>query len=166
MKTLEDDYMKAATVQEIKKELSFLETEKIQDLCLRLVKYKKENKELLTYLLFEAHDEQGYIDGIKQELEQEFQTISNLNVYYVKKSLRRILRFVNKQIKYSGVPKTEVELRIHFCQQTREAGVPISKSQVLINLYQQQINKINQAMIKLPEDLQYDYQNEIENLSL
>ena len=156
--------MKAASVHEIKKELSFLEAEKIQEACMRLVKYKKENKELLSYLLFEAHDEQGYIESIKAEMETEFQSIPNLNVYYVKKSLRRILRLVNRQIKYSGLPKTEVELRIHFCRQTKEAGVPISKSTVLNNLYDQQIKKINQALAKLPEDLQYDYQHEIENL--
>jgi hypothetical protein len=35
---------------------------------------------------------------------------------------------------------------------------------VLFNLYQQQIKKINQALATLPEDLQYDYVAEIENL--
>ena len=158
--------MKAATVHEIKKELEGLDPEVTQALCLRLARFKKDNKELLTYLLFEAHDEAGYVESIKREITEQFLEIPNLTVYYVKKSLRRILRLVNKQIKYSGLPVTELILRIHFCQQIKESAIPIDKSPVLVNLYQQQLKKIQLALSKLPEDLQYDYQTEIENLNL
>ena len=158
--------MKAATVHDIKKELEGLEPESTQALCLRLASFKKDNKELLTYLLFEAHDEAGYVESVKREITEQFQEIPNLTVYYVKKSLRRILRLVNKQIKYSGLPVTELILRIHFCQQIKESAIPIDKSAVLVNLYQQQLKKIQLALSKLPEDLQYDYQSEIENLNL
>lgn len=158
--------MKAATVNEIKKELEGLEPESTKALCLRLARFKKDNKELLTYLLFEAHDEAGYVESVKREITEQFQEIPNLTVYYVKKSLRRILRMVNKQIKYSGLPVTELILRIHFCHQIKESAIPIDKSAVLVNLYQQQLKKIQLALSKLPEDLQYDYQSEIENLNL
>jgi hypothetical protein len=156
--------MKAATLSEIKKELETLDQEQSQALCLRLAKFKKENKELLTYLLFEARDEQTYIDDIKHEVAELFGELSQLNVYYVKKSLRKILRIVNKHIKYSAVTTTELALRIYFCQQIKEAGLPIEKSTVLINLYDQQLKKIDQALGKLEEDLRYDYQSEIETL--
>lgn len=158
--------MKAATVHDIKKELEGLDPERTQALCLRLARFKKDNKELLTYLLFEAHDEPGYVESVKREITEQFHEIPNLTVYYVKKSLRRILRMVNKQIKYSGLPVTELILRIHFCQQIKESAIPIDKNAVLVNLYQQQLRKIDQALDKLPEDLQYDYQSEIENLNL
>jgi hypothetical protein len=158
--------MKSATVNEIKKELENLEPEQARTLCLRLAKFKKENKELLTYLLFEAGNEQAYIEEVKRDTAEEFQQLSNLNVYYVKKSLRRILRIVNKQIKYSGLPETELALRIHFCEQIKDSNLPIEKSTVLVNLHQQQLKKINQALGKLNEDLQYDYQSQIENLAL
>ena len=46
--------MKAATVAQLKKELQFKSQEEIMELCLRLARFKKENKELLTYLLFES----------------------------------------------------------------------------------------------------------------
>ena len=65
--------MKAVSVATIKKELQFRSSEELTELCLRLAKFKKENKELLTYLLFESHDETGYIETVKQEL------MSNLN---------------------------------------------------------------------------------------
>jgi hypothetical protein len=158
--------MKSATVHEIKKELENLEPVQAQALCLRLARFKKENKELLTYLLFEAGNEQAYIEQVKRDTTEEFNQLSNLNVYYVKKSLRRILRLVNKQIKYSGLPETELALRLHFCQQIKESNLPIEKSTVLVNLHQQQLKKINLALAKLNEDLQYDYHTEIENIAL
>jgi len=156
--------MTAATVHEIKKELDSLESGQVKALCLRLAKFKKENKELLTYLLFEAHDEQGYLDNVSRAMAEQFEALSNLNVYYLKKSLRRILRMVNKQIKYSGLPATELALRIYFCQQIKDGGIPIDKNTVLMNMYQQQLKKIQQTLAKLEEDLQYDYQSQIESL--
>ena len=40
--------MKAATIHEIKQELVTLKPAALSELCLRLAKFKKENKELLT----------------------------------------------------------------------------------------------------------------------
>ncbi|MDO9156299.1 MAG: hypothetical protein Q7U17_05460, partial [Sediminibacterium sp.] len=53
--------MKAASVHEIKQALLSNSSKELAELCLRLAKFKKENKELLTYLLFEAHNEEAYI---------------------------------------------------------------------------------------------------------
>jgi hypothetical protein len=157
--------MKAASLNEIKKELIDLDSKTVQDLCMRLAKYKKENKELLTYLLFEAHDESGYVQSIKSEIDVLFTTLPSGNVYYIKKGLRKILRIVNKQIKYSGNKQSELEVRLYFCMKIKEAGVPLRSSTVLYNLNEQQLKKIDALLLKLPEDLQFDYQREIASLN-
>jgi hypothetical protein len=156
--------MKTASVHEIKNELQTLESEQLSKLCLRLAKFKKENKELLTYLLFESHNEQAYVESVKEAIDELFTTLPNQNVYLIKKVLRKILRFVNRQLKYSGVQQTEVELRIYFCSKVKEARIPFTTNTVLFNLYQQQLNKINVALAKLPEDLQSDYQHSLETI--
>ncbi len=153
--------MNTASLQEIKKELHTLDPETVEALCNRLAKYKKENKELLTYLLFEAHDEHAYVENIKEELRELFKTIPASNLYLTKKTLRKILRFTNKQIKYSGIKQTELELRVFFCSKVREARIPLHKGTVLFNLYQMQLKKIEAVLSKLPEDLQTDYENEM-----
>jgi hypothetical protein len=158
--------MKAASIHEIKKELETLDVDQLNVLCLRLAKYKKENKELLTYLLFEAHDEQDYIKEVKEETATQFEGLSKLNVYYIKKSLRRILRGLNKQIKYSSLPLTELELRIHFLKQMKDHSVPIRQNTLLMNIYQQQLKKIQLIQKKLDEDIVFDYQSNLEDLSL
>lgn len=157
--------MISASVNDIRKELLHLDSDRLQALCLRLVKYKKENKELLGYLLFEAHDEPAYIQEVKEEIDTLFKELANRNVYLTKKILRKILRFVNKQIKYSGISQTELELRIYFCKKILKEKIVLEKGTQLYNLFQQQLKKINTVLTKLPEDEQGDYTRAIETIS-
>jgi hypothetical protein len=88
----------------------------------------------------------------------------NPNIYYAKKGLRKILRNLKKQIKYSGQKETEVELLIYFCKKMKASSIRLSSSTVLTNLYQNQIKSIEKAISKLHEDLQYDYGVMLEEL--
>lgn len=156
--------MKSATIHEIKQELSTVKPAKLVELCLRLARFKKENKELLTYLLFEAHDEQSYISSIKKEIDEQFGAINLSHLYFAKKSLRKIIRIINKYCRYSGSRQTEVELRIYFCNQLKESGIPVERNGVINNLFLSQIKKINMLLKTLHEDLQFDYLRDMENL--
>lgn len=156
--------MKSATIHEIKQELSTVKPAKLVELCLRLARFKKENKELLTYLLFEAHDEQSYISSIKKEIDEQFGAINLSHLYFAKKSLRKIIRIINKFCRYSGSRQTEVELRIYFCNQLKESGIPVERNGVINNLFLSQIKKINMLLKTLHEDLQFDYLRDMENL--
>jgi len=129
-----------------------------------LAKYKKENKELITYLLFEAGDERGFIDGVKSEIDTQFEAMNQSNVYFIKKSLRKTLRIANKHIKYSGLKQTEAELLIYFCLKMKSSDLPIRSSTVLNNLYSRQIERIKKAVASLHEDIQYDFKDDIESL--
>ncbi len=156
--------MKAATINEIKQELNAVAPAKLLELCLRLAKYKKENKELLTYLLFEAHDEAAFIEMVKQDMEEQFAAINHSNLYFAKKSLRKILRITAKYIRHTGSKQAEVELLLHFCRTLVNSPIPIQKNTVLNNLYQFQLKKIAKVIDTLHEDLQYDYLKELEKL--
>jgi len=156
--------MKAASIHELQKELITLEPKQLLELCIRLTKYKKENKELLSYLLFEAHDEKSFIKNIKEEIDILFSEMNRTTAYLTKKTLRKILRFINKFIKYSGSKQTEIELRIYFCNKVKSARIPIDSNTVLSNLYHRETEKIKTILSKLHEDLQYDYKQEVEEL--
>jgi len=157
--------MKVATINEIKQELANLAPAKLSALCLRLAKYKKENKELLTYLLFEGFDEQAYIDNVKKYMNEQFEEVNKTNLYFAKKSLRKILRATNKYIRYTGSKQAEAELLIYFCNKVRLSGIRLNKSKGLINLYEYQLKKIHKVIAGLHEDLQYDYLKQLEQLN-
>ncbi len=149
--------MKAVSVVTIRKELKFKTKDELETLCLRLSRFKKENKELLTYLLFEAYDEEGYIETVKAEIDEQFEEISTNNFYYIKKSVRKILRNVKKYIRYSLNKETEVALLLYFCKRLKMMRPSISKNTTLTNLYDRNLEAVTKKILKLHQDLQYDY---------
>ena len=157
--------MKTASVSELKQELTDTPQKELVELCLKLTKFKKENKELLTFLLFEAHDIEGYINNVKTLMDEEFTEVHKTNLYYAKKNLRRILRTVSKHIKYTDSKQAEAELLIHFCKLVKQSGIALGKSTALYNMYAQQLKKIKAAIDTMHEDLQYDLMKEVEKLA-
>ncbi|WP_299222151.1 hypothetical protein [uncultured Aquimarina sp.] len=156
--------MKAATVRELKLELNNCSQQELVTLCLRLSKFKKENKELLTYLLYEASDEDHYIAEVRQEITKEFGLINTSSYYYIKKSVRKILRISKKYIRYSGKKETEVEILLHFCSELKNMRPSIRNNNVLLGIYERQIASIKKNITTLHEDLQYDYEQMLDAL--
>ncbi len=158
--------MKAVPVKEIKQELNTLSHKEVQDICLRLSRFKKENKELLTYLLFESHDEAGYIESVKTYIDSEFEIINKDSYYYIRKSVRKILRNIKKYVRYSQKKETEVELLLYFCEKLKGFTPSIKRSTQLQNMYNRQLQLAKKHINSLHEDLQYDFNLMIEDLSL
>ena len=156
--------MKPATVAQLKKELTYRSTEELQSLCLRLARFKMENKELLTYLLFESEDEASYIRAIKTEIDEEFKAINRSRFQFIKKSVRKILRSVKKYIRYTQNKETEVELLLYFCEQLKAFSPSIKRNVTLMNLFDRQLALIEKKITGLHEDLQYDYTKELKEL--
>lgn len=154
--------MQAASIAELKKALVKLDQGELLDAVLRLARFKKDNKELLTYLLFMSEDEDGYTNYLCQEIDEHFQLTSNMH----KKTLRKIIRWMNKCLRFSGDKETETRVRIHFCQALKASETPFRNSRVMTNMYTGQLKKIDQASAKLHEDLQMDFRMAIRDLEL
>lgn len=157
--------MKSASISELKKELNELPQKQLVELCLSLSKYKKDNKEFLDYLLFEAYDKANFALSIKKEIDEHFEELkTQSNLYYTKKSLRKILRLITKYCKYLNDKAIAAELHIYFCSKLKNSGIPYHKSQLIVNMYEQQLKKINTLISALHEDLQQDYLNDLEKI--
>jgi len=156
--------MKAATLAEIKKELKHKSEDELLSYCLSLSRFKKENKELLTYLLFEASDEEAYIQSVKNEIELQFSDINTQNYYWMKKTIRKVLKETRKFIRYSKKKTTEVELLLYFCSQMDSLSPSIKENTVLSNLHERLIISIRKTISKMEEDLQYDYNLQVDEL--
>ena len=149
--------MKPSSISEIKKDLEKRASNELLEYCLRLARYKKENKELLAFLLFESDNIPVYVENVKQEIEQQFMEINKSNIYFIKKSVRKILRSINKYIRFALSKQIEAELLIHFCNCLINFSIPLKKSRQLMNLYENQLKKIDAALSTLHPDLQYDF---------
>lgn len=154
--------MQAASIAELKKKLVLLDQGELLDACLRLARFKKDNKELLTYLLFMSDDEPRYANYLCTEIDGYFELTPKAH----KKTVRKIIRWMNKCLRFSGNKETEIQVRIHFCHALKSSKTPFRESRVMTNMYTGQLKKIDQAMAKLHEDIQAEYRMELERLQL
>ena len=147
----------AYNLQSVKKELQHLSSTQLADLCLRLAKYKKENKELLSYLLFEANSHDTYVEGIKQEMDTLFKELPS-HYYYAAKSMRKILKLITKHTKFMASKPAEIELLLHYCQEYVNHVDKRTSYKPLKQLLHKQLEKVAKLIATLHEDLQYDHQ--------
>jgi len=143
-------------LQDIKKELQHLSSLQIADLCLRLSRYKKENKELLAYLLFEADNEQAFIEKIKAEVGFMFSQLPSQS-YAAAKYIRKILRLISKYNKFIGSKQAEIDLLLNFCYNYLQYTDRRSSYKPLRLILTRQIQKTQSLVSKLDEDLQLDF---------
>lgn len=156
--------MEVASIKELRASLSEKTPKELLELCIKMAKYKKENKEYLTYLIYEAPNEAAYIESVKRLVAAEFEDIDRSTFYRLKKGVRKILRLCIKYIRYSKKKETEAELRLFFCQELVQMNPSLKRSMVIKNIFHQQFKMTQKAVIKLHEDLQFDYEEELKEL--
>jgi hypothetical protein len=153
--------MNSPKLAELKKELNFHENPELKELCLRLAKYKTENKELLNYLLFYQDRKDDYVNEVKMLLEAEFDDL-HPSIYYVTKQLRKLTRIMNKHIKYIGEKDKEAELALNFSELFSNHPIANTSHKALIGLLFRQLKRISKLIPKLEDDLQFDYQQQFD----
>lgn len=141
---------------DIKKELQQLQNAELISLCLRLVRFKKENKELLTYLLFQAEDQDLFIQEYKEEINRQFENIKGNN-FLVVKTLRKIGTLINNQVRYAGTDLVSTELLFSFCNDYIEHINYKTQYKSLRNIFFRFVEKLKTSIMKLEDDLRYDY---------
>ena len=154
--------MKAASIAELKKSLVKLDQGELLEAVLRLARFKKDNKELLTYTLFLSHNESAYAALLCGGIDDQFALTPKAH----KKTLRKLIRWMDKCLRYSGNKETEIQVRIHFCRSLRSSETPFLKYPVMTNMYLGQLKKINKAIATFHEDIQYEWKMELEELAL
>ncbi len=155
--------MDSPKLAELKKELNFHDAHELKDLCLRIAKYKTENKELLHYLLFYQDKKDDYITLIKDLIKEEFDDL-HPSIYYVSKQLRKLIRIMNKHIRYMADKSAEVEVALSFSSEFIKHPIIKSNFKALDLLLFRQLKRINKIIPKLQEDLAFDYQQQFDEV--
>ena len=79
----------------------------------------------MAYLLFESEDENYFILKIQSEIDLHFAKINPKSNYIINKNIRKINRYMIKQIRFSKRKETEISLRLHFCKNLIETPIKI-----------------------------------------
>jgi len=155
--------MKVEKLSEIKKELRALSPENMIEICIKLAKYRKENKELLSYLLYDSENPLFYAENVKSELLEEFYKLKK-HGYAAAKELRKILRILERSAKYTRSAEVEVVLLLWFCKNYLIYADLRTAYKPLQTIFLRQTDKIRKLIAKLHEDLQFDYSSEYNDL--
>ena len=146
----------------IRKEMSSLSHKEITELCIRLIRFKKENKELADYFLFEKHQEHSYLLAAKSEIQSLFGNIQTTQPYLVKKSIRKIIRLAERYSKYAANPIIFIELYLEIMQHIQEYFPHWKQVVPLMKITESLEKKSRRLLPKLHEDLQFDYNARME----
>lgn len=157
--------MQIPSLAEIKKELSYLTEQELRDYLIDLTKFSRDNKAYLFFKLYGRDHPQLYVQMVQEELTLEFQNSRGNHSYYAKKAAQKIRRKMNKLLKLSKDKADQLEVILYFCEQMKEYGFLKHANPVIDNLYRTQLSKAEKILTGLHEDLQFDYQGRIEELS-
>lgn len=149
----------SASIADIRKHLHNQDHATLIKICLRLAKYKKENKELIHFILFESGDTSAFIQQVKDETDTFFREMNASNVYFIKKTLRKIVRYIARSNRFLEEKQDQAQVLIHFCNCIITYQIPIHKSKQLRNIYESHRKKLTEIINKLHPDLQYDFYN-------
>ena len=156
--------MKIASLAEIKKELQHLSQKELIGLISDLSKFSTDNKLFLYFKLYGREQPGLFSEMVREELIHDFGNGNTRNAYYAKKSAQAIRRKLNKYLKFTKDKAIQVELIAFFCEMLVEYGYLRHRHPVIENLYLMQVGKIERLLGQMHEDLQYDYQDELEEL--
>lgn len=148
--------MKPESLSEIKKEIKNIGREELMEICFKLAKYKKDNKEFIHYILFESSNPFAYAEKVKDSLQESFENLSK-SPYIRIKELRKLLRLVTKHIRYTSSAEIEIVLLTWFSTMMIDHADVRKSNKAMYLLFIRQIEKILKSFPKLHEDLQYDY---------
>ena len=147
----------------LKKELSGLERTELIAICARLARYKKENKELLAYLLLDADDPILYAEKIKPLLDEPFEAPYH-SAWAFAKRLRKALRQIAKYHRFTGSARGEAELLMYLLQKFEgdwrrgitQAGI----QKIILRCFE----KIESLLEKMDEDYGSDFEEPLADL--
>lgn len=144
-----------ASLADIKRELNTYNQSQLLETCLRIIKFKKDNKELATYLLFAAGEEAEYIKEINTTTSDGMMLAKSKPLYQQRKTLAKVLRLVNKYARYSGKKETHIELLLHYTE--RLIDIFDIKLSHIASLLHRNVKRITAMIATLHPELQYDY---------
>ena len=156
--------MEIPSLAQLKKDLSYLSEKELTDVIIDLAKFSRDNKAYLYFKLNEWDQPNLFVDSVKEELDEAFQTANTRNYHFAKKAAQTIRRKLNKALKLSKNKADQAELILYFCEQLKRYDFLRYHHPVIDNLFRVQIGKAQKLISTLHEDIQSDFEYRFEEL--
>lgn len=151
-------------LSDLKKELLELSKPELIQLCLRVAKLKRENKELLAYLIYDADDPLFYAQKLKPEIKEVFEQPFQ-HAYYLTKSIRKTMRLISKYYRFTSNKQGETELLIYLVEEFYQSWRNEYRYQALGKVIFRCLEKAQSNLKKIDEDFRADFEHPINELA-
>ncbi len=156
--------MIAEKLNELKKDLANCTDKQLVDHLLSLARLKKENKEMLSYLLGYGGRPLEYGEVYKSLIDDCFTDISE-NPYFAKKTLQKIKRIISKYYRFTSSRQGEAELYAHFLEGFCKHIHPDTRHKQVLGIGIFALKKLNAIAAQVHEDISGDVLKELDRLS-
>jgi hypothetical protein len=150
-------------LSDLKKELLELNKPELIQLCLRVAKLKRENKELLAYLIFDADDPLFYAQKLKPEIKEVFEQPFQ-HAYYLTKSIRKVMRLITKYYRFTSNKQGETDLLIYLVEEFHQSWRHEYRYQALGKVIFRCLEKAQTNLKKIDEDFRADFEQPLAEL--
>lgn len=150
-------------LSDLKKELLELSKPELIQLCLRVAKLKRENKELLAYLIYDVDDPLFYAQKLKPEIKEVFNQPFQ-HPYYLTKSIRKAMRLITKYYRFTSNKQGETELLIYLVEEFHQTWRYEYRYQALGKVIFRCLEKAQSNLNKIAEDFKADFEQPISEL--
>lgn len=150
-------------LSDLKKELLELSKPELIQLCLRVARLKRENKELLAYLIYDVDDPIFYAQKLKPEIKEVFNQPFQ-HAYYLTKSIRKALRLIAKYYRFTSNKQGETELLIYLVEEFHQSWRYEYRYQALGKIIFRCLEKAEANLCKIEEDFKADFEQPISEL--
>ena len=150
-------------LSDLKKELLELNKLELIQLCLRVAKLKRENKELLAYLIFDADDPLFYAQKLKPEIKEVFEQPFQ-HAYYLTKSIRKVMRLITKYYRFTSNKQGETDLLIYLVEEFHQSWRYEYRYQALGKVIFRCLEKAQTNLKKIDEDFRADFEQPLAEL--
>ena len=157
--------MDKCSIASIRKELKNLEREELVLVCLRLARYKKDNKELVSFLVFQRNEEE-FILEVKTEIHFEFTGLKLLSAFQQKKILQKSIRKINKYSKFCLSKTFDLVMFMFICQSLRDSGISLYSHTFAGTIYKKILLKASKIHSTLHEEIQGDFNEDLLHLAI
>jgi membrane-anchored protein YejM (alkaline phosphatase superfamily) len=158
--------MNVLSLSEIRKNLKHLSDEELCVILTKLAKFKKVNKEYVSFLLLNESNEDLYVEEVKEHLLELLENLNQSSIQYAKKTLRKVLKILRQCAAFSEKDVTQLDLSIFFCHELNKLQRSIRNHSIVQGMYNREITRMDKVLKAMHEDLVSDYQIEWTNLKL
>ena len=153
-------------IHELRVKTNDLSVESLHRLLTRLMRFKRENKELVAFELFIRAEPENWFADIREECNVTLNEMNTSHPYFMRKTMRKLIRTLKTYARYAGDPAIEAELLCILLEAFHQKHLHEHTAEKIRKIVTDTQVRLQKMISKLHDDLQYDFIRRLADISV